>query len=145
MITVGSLAEKRHAYVLLRLVAGIDFLNHGAARIFLGSHLAGFAEGMVKQMASTPLPPAMVLATGYIIPCVELAIGFLLITGLFTRAALTSALLLMTVLMFGITLKQEWSTAGLQLTYAFILATLLFLRAEYDLSWPQLLRRDNHL
>lgn len=134
--------ERRQAYLLLRLVTAVDFFNHGAARIFTGSHLPGFAEGMVKGMASTPLPEALVRITGYAVPCVELAIGFLLILGVATRFALTAALLLMTVLMFGVTLKQEWSTAGLQLTYAFILAALLFLREPYDLSWPELFRRE---
>jgi thiosulfate dehydrogenase [quinone] large subunit len=60
--------------------------------------------------------------------------------GLFTRAALTAAFLLMMVLMFGITLKQDWTTAGGQLLYGLILAVLLFARAEYDLSWPEVFR-----
>lgn len=132
--------EQKHAYLLLRLVTGLDFFGHGAARIFTGSHLTGFAQGMVKNMASTPLPPSLALVTGYVVPCVELAIGLLLLAGIATRLALTMALLLMAVLMFGITLKQDWSTAGLQLTYAFILASLLFGRAGYDLSWPELFR-----
>lgn len=141
MAIIDTTTEKHHAYVLLRLIVGVDFLNHGAARIFLGSHLGGFADGMVKQMAGTPLPPSLVLATGYVVPCVELTVGLLLILGVFTRFALAAALLLMMVLMFGVTLKQEWSTAGLQLTYAFILAALLFGRAEYDRTWPALFRR----
>jgi thiosulfate dehydrogenase [quinone] large subunit len=135
-------SERRQAYVLLRFVTAIDFFGHGAARIFTGTHLAGFAEGMVKNMASTPLPEALARATGYTVPCVELLIGVLLLAGVATRFALTAALLLMAVLMFGITLKQDWSTAGLQLTYAFILAALLFGRSAYDSSWMQLLRRN---
>lgn len=138
-------SERRQAYVLLRLIAGLDFFGHGAARIFTGSHLPGFAEGMVKSMASTPLPEALVRVTGYTVPCVELLIGVLLIAGLFTRFALTLALLLMAVLMFGITLKQDWSTAGLQFTYGFLLAVLLFGRSAYDTPWHKLLRDDRRL
>jgi thiosulfate dehydrogenase [quinone] large subunit len=131
-------AEQHQAYVLLRLVTGLDFFMHGFARIFTGTHLSGFAHGMVKSMASTPLPPALTLASGYAIPCVELLIGTLLLLGLFTRAALTAALLLMFVLMFGIGLKQDWNVAGQQLLYALVLAILLFNRTPYDLSWSQL-------
>ena len=129
--------EHRHAYLLLRLITGLDFFMHGFARIFTGTHLSGFANGMVKSMASTPLPPSLALATGYAIPCVELLIGTLLLLGLFTRTALTLALLLMFVLMFGIGLKQEWLVAGDQLVYALVLAILLFARQRYDLSWPK--------
>jgi thiosulfate dehydrogenase [quinone] large subunit len=92
---------------------------------------------MVKSMASTPLPPSLALATGYVVPCVELVIGILLLLGLFTRAALTFALLLMLVLMFGIGLKQDWNVAGSQLLYGLILAILLYGRHHYDRSWPQ--------
>ena len=102
---IASNLEQRQAYLLLRVLTGLDFFMHGFARIFTGSHLGGFSQGMVKSMAATPLPPALTLATGYAIPCVELLIGTLLLLGLFTRAALTVAFLLMLVLMFGVTLK----------------------------------------
>ncbi len=133
--------EQHHAYLLLRLVTGLDFYMHGFARIFTGTHLSGFAQGMVKSMASTPLPPSLTLATGYVVPCVELFIGTLLLLGLFTRAALTLALVLMLVLMFGVGLKQDWNVAGQQLLYGLVLAILLFARNPYDLSWPQLFAR----
>jgi thiosulfate dehydrogenase [quinone] large subunit len=132
--------DQHHAYLLLRLLAGIDFFMHGFARIFTGTHLPGFAEGMVKSMAATPLPPTLTLATGYAVPCVELLIGTFLLLGIFTRAALTTAFLLMFVLMFGVTLKQDWATAGTQLLYGLILAALLFGRHQYDLTWQQLVR-----
>jgi thiosulfate dehydrogenase [quinone] large subunit len=134
-------AEQRHAYLLLRLITGVNFFGHGFARIFTGSHLSGFAQGMVKSMAAAPLPPSLTLATGYTVPCVELLIGTLLLLGLFTRAALTLALLLMLVLMFGVTLKQDWPTAGSQLLYGLVLAILLFAHERYDLCWPSLFRR----
>ena len=133
--------EQHHAYVLLRLLTGLDYFGHGFARIFTGTHLAGFAEGMVKNMASTPLPPALTLATGYLVPPVELLIGVLLLAGVATRAALTLALLLMCVLMAGITLKQDWNIASQQLLYGLVLALLLFGRERYDRSWPAILSR----
>ena len=133
--------EQRHAYLLLRLLTGLDFFGHGFARIFTGSHLSGFAQGMVKSMSTSPLPPSLTLVSGYAIPCVELLVGILLLLGLFTRFALTLAFLLMFVLMFGVTMKQDWNAAGQQMLYGLILAILLFTRDRYDLSWPALLRR----
>lgn len=133
--------ERSQAYLLLRLVTGLDFFLHGFARIFTATHLAGFAHGMVKSMAASPVPASLALAAGYTIPCVELLIGGLLLLGMFTRFALTLALLLMLVLMFGVGLKQDWTAAGQQLLYALVLAVLLFLRAQNDLSWPALFHR----
>jgi len=137
-----STRDRHHAYLLLRLITGLDFFMHGFARIFTGTHLSGFAQGMARSMASTPLPPALTLTSGYLIPCAELLIGTLLLLGLFTRATLTLALLLMLILMFGIGLKQDWNVAASQLLYALVVAILLFARHPYDLSWPKLFRRQ---
>jgi thiosulfate dehydrogenase [quinone] large subunit len=51
-------------------------------------------------------------------------------------------MLLMMLLMFGITLKQDWSTAGSQLLYDLVLTALLFGRLRYDISWPALFRSE---
>ena len=137
---VSGSRDQKLAYVLLRLTAGLDFFGHGFARIFTGSHLGGFAHWMVGDMAKSPLPATLVLATGYVVPCVELLIGLLLLTGLATRFALILAMLLLLVLMFGITMKQDWNVAGQQLLYGLVLAVLLFGRERLDLSWPALFR-----
>ncbi len=138
---MGASQEQRHAYMLLRLLTGINFFGHGFVRIFLGTHLTGFAHGMVKNMAETPLPQSLSFAMGYVIPCGELLIGTLLLLGIATRYALTLALLLMLVLMFGVTLKQDWNVAGQQLLYGLVLSALLFGRDRFDLSWQAVFAR----
>jgi len=133
--------EQRVAYVLLRVIAGMDFFGHGFARIFTGTHLGGFAHWMVGDMAKAPLPADLVLAIGYVVPWVELALGLMLLFGVGVRLALVTALLLMLLLMFGITMKQDWPVAGQQLLYSLVLAVLLFGRDRLDVSWSGLLRR----
>jgi thiosulfate dehydrogenase [quinone] large subunit len=118
----------------------MDFFGHGFARIFTGTHLSGFAHWMVGDMAKAPLPAGLTLATGYVVPCVELLIGVLLLTGLATRSALILALLLMLMLMFGVTMKQDWNIAGQQLLYGLVLAVLLYGRERLDLGWGGVLR-----
>ncbi|HEY4010050.1 MAG TPA: DoxX family membrane protein [Acidobacteriaceae bacterium] len=132
--------EQQHAYLLLRLLTGLDFFGHGFARIFTGTHLSGFARWMVGDMAKAPLPAGLVLAAGYVIPCVELVIGVLLLLGVATRYALVLALLLMMVLMFGVTMKQDWNVAGQQLLYGLVLFVLLFLRERCNLCWRDIFR-----
>jgi thiosulfate dehydrogenase [quinone] large subunit len=72
---------------------------------------------------------------------VELAIGVLLLAGVATRYALIAGFLLMLVLMFGITMKQDWNVAGQQLLYGLVLAVLLFARERFDLGWAATFRR----
>ena len=134
--------DQRIAYLLLRLIAGMDFFGHGFARIFTGTHLGGFAHWMVGDMARAPLPPHLVLVTGYVVPWVELLLGLMLLFGIGTRFALVTAMLLMLLLMFGITLKQDWTVAGQQLLYSLVLGVLLFGRERLDVSWSGLLRRQ---
>jgi thiosulfate dehydrogenase [quinone] large subunit len=135
-------AEHRQAYLLLRVFTGVDFFCHGFARIFTGTHLSGFAQGMVKSMSAAPLPPSLTLASGYAIPPVELFIGILLLLGIFTRFTITLAFILMLVLVFGVGMKQDWTAAGQQLLYALVLFVLFFARERYDISWPALFRRS---
>jgi thiosulfate dehydrogenase [quinone] large subunit len=139
---VSGSRDQRLAFLLLRLITGMNFFGHGFARIFTGTHLGGFAHWMVGDMAKSPLPAPLILATGYVVPCLELLIGVLLLTGLATRFALILALLLILVLMFGITMKQEWNVAGQQLLYGLVLAVLLAGCERLDLSWPALLQRQ---
>lgn len=134
--------EQRVAYVMLRVVAGMDFFGHGFARIFTGTRLGGFAHWMVGDMAKAPLPANLVLAIGYVVPWVELVLGLMLLFGVGVRFALVTALLLMLLLMFGITMKQDWTVAGDQLLYSLVLAVLLFAREPLDVSWSGLLRRQ---
>jgi thiosulfate dehydrogenase [quinone] large subunit len=130
---MSALFEKRLAYVLLRLMLGLDFLGHGGVRLMYGD--GAFAAGMVKTMADTPLPAALVHGFGLVLPFVELTVGLLLVLGVLTWEALLLGSLVMLSLMFGTVLRQDWSTAGLQLNYSVVFSLLLFLRASYDTRW----------
>ncbi len=131
--------DRHWAYALLRLLLGVTFLGHGVIRILHG--IDAFAAATVKGMAAAPLPPAFVSAFAHTIPVVELVLGTLLILGLFTRWALLAGLLFMSLLMAGVTLKQDWPTAGLQLIYGVVFWILLLRRHADELSWPALLHR----
>jgi len=140
--TAAGISREQHvAYLMLRVIAGMDFFGHGFTRIFTGTHLGGFAHWMVGDMARAPLLPGVVLVIGYVDPWIELAIGLMLLAGFGTRFALVTALLLMLLLMFGITMKQDWNVAGQQLLYSVVLALLLYGREQLDVSWSGLLRR----
>ena len=125
-------------YALLRFVLGINFFMHGAVRVF--GDYAGFAQGVAGEFSGTILPEAMVQLVGWGIPPVELAIGVALILGLFTRTALVAGGVLMGVLVFGMSLLQNWGTVADQMLYTLLFALLLFALKNNRLSLDRLFR-----
>ena len=117
--------DERLAYALLRAVVGTNLMMHGVSRMIGGT--GEFAAKLVMQFAHSPLPAWSVWAFGLTLPAIEGGLGLLLLIGLRTRATLIAASALILVLTFGSSLLQDWSAAGIQLTYALAYAALLFL------------------
>jgi thiosulfate dehydrogenase [quinone] large subunit len=118
-----KLTNPELAFVLGRLLLGVNFLTHSLVRL---PKLAAFQAGMVKQFAAAPLPEALVRLFASVLPFVEGGLGVLLLLGLFTRPALAAAMLLMTSLVFGSSLLEQWDTVGTQMLYGlFIFALIL--------------------
>ncbi|WP_319422772.1 DoxX family protein [Pleurocapsa sp. FMAR1] len=110
------------AYTLLRIVVGINYFNHGATRIF---NIPGFIDSMVSTMQGSWIPEFLVRVNAALVPPVELIVGILITIGLFTRSALIACFILMAVLMYGITIIQNWDGASGQLAYNIVLFILL--------------------
>jgi thiosulfate dehydrogenase [quinone] large subunit len=111
------------AYALLRIGLGLNICLHGVVRWAAG--LRNFAESLLPMFQKTPLPTWSVVSFGYVLPIVEATIGACVLFGFQTRRALISGSVLMLVLMFGSTLRQDWPTVGIQLTYSLIYSLLL--------------------
>lgn len=126
MRLMTSTSDEVIAYVMLRAVAGVNLLMHGASRLLAGRD--AFSAHLTEQFARSPLPQPLVHVFGTVLPAVEGLIGLLLLIGLKTRWTLIAASLLMMVLTFGSALVQDWSAAGTQLMYALIFSVLMFLR-----------------
>ena len=68
------------------------------------------------------------------LPWVETLVGVGVLLGVTTQWWYVAGLLEIAALTFGTTLRQDWESAGLQLTYAFIYAALLATREYNTLS-----------
>ena len=132
-----SPSDMEIAHGLARLALGLNILGHGLSRI---GDIPGFAANIEKLFAATWLPSAVVSVTAYAIPPVELAVGALLVFGLFLRPALVIGTLLLCQLTFGSALLQQWDIAGIQLVYVAIYAVLLVAAGFDRYSVDQLLR-----
>jgi thiosulfate dehydrogenase (quinone) large subunit len=140
--TSGLPSDQALAYVLLRLTLGVTMVVHGANRIVHG--VEQFAAGLDRDFAGTILPAVLVHLFAWILPFIEAGIGALLILGLLTRAALVAGALLMTVLVFGMTLREQFMIVGIQLIYAVIYFVLIYNLRHNSVSLDRFLaRRDD--
>jgi thiosulfate dehydrogenase [quinone] large subunit len=128
------------ALLLLRVTLGLNILMHGLGRIAKGPE--SFAASLVAMFQSTLLPARSVHAFGLILPWAEAVLGFLLLIGLCTSVALVGGSLLIVVLTFGTTLRQDWETASVQLIYAAVYAALLAAKDMNQYSLDRMLRRQ---
>ena len=98
-----------------------------------------FAAGLTGQFEPTWFSAFAVSAFGHVVPFVEVAIGLMLILGLFTRPALIIGGLMMTSLTFGTMFLQNFDLAWLQLTYALAFFILLAARSWNAISLDSML------
>jgi thiosulfate dehydrogenase [quinone] large subunit len=132
--------DERVAYALLRFVFGLNICFHGLTRL-LGDHQA-FLAYLTKSLAPAVLvPKAAIPPLAVLLPWAEALVGLLLLLGLFTRFSLIAGFLVMILLMAGVTLAQDWTTAGLQLIYCLIYFILLTFLSRNRFSLDSLLRQ----
>lgn len=123
MTETEDVSERVLAYMLLRITLGMNIAVHGVSRLIAGP--GQFAHSLEPMFEKTFLPGWSVYTFGLVLPFVEALLGVLVLVGLQTRHALVGGSLLILVLTFGSTLRQDWESAGLQLIYASLYAGLL--------------------
>ena len=111
------------SYALLRIALGLNICLHGVVR--WSSGLTSFAGSLVGMFQKTPLPAWSVYGFGTVLPVIEAIIGASILLGFQTRRALISGSVLMLFLTVGSTLRQDWATVGIQLTYSVVYSLLL--------------------
>ena len=110
------------AAFFIRLPIAMSFLGHGLVRL---PKLQVFASGMAEQFADTPLPEWVVLGFGYLLVFAEFVTGVWLISGRWFNQALITGLTIMTILIFGSSLIENWNAVSVQLIHSIYLAGLL--------------------
>ncbi len=123
MPTETSARDQQLAYLLFRVLLGLNIAVHGISRILAGP--SNFASSLLPEFQKTILPTWSVYHFGLVLPFAEALLGTLLLLGLFTRLSLIGGSLLMIALTFGTCLRQDWNTASTQLIYGALYAILL--------------------
>jgi len=116
------------AYGIFRFTFGLNIMMRGIVRIALG--LPAFQTYMLTQFKDVPvMPPAFLIPFASVLPFIETVIGFCIMVGLGTRAALIAGALMITALVFGTMLRQDFTIAWLQLDYSIAFFILIALRS----------------
>lgn len=116
--------EVELAYLMLRLGLGLNILFHGIVRL---QNRESFKVVLGKEFENTFLPQKLLNAFAFTLPILETAIGFFLSIGLFTGVTLIIGTILIFILMFGKSLKNDWQVVSLQMIYVAFYAGLEFL------------------
>jgi len=129
------------AYAILRLSFGANILLHGLSRVLNGQ--PAFLAYLNHYFEHAHLIPAGMLPVfAVVLPWVETALGLLLMLGLFSRFTLIAGALVMTGLVIGTNLAQDWLVSGLQLPYCFIYYYLLIHLEQNAISLDAMMGLD---
>jgi thiosulfate dehydrogenase (quinone) large subunit len=110
---------------LLRLGLGMLLFFAGLNK-FLGPGPSGVSKWMAGEFSETYLPGFLVAPYAYALPFIEVAVGFLLVIGLFTRATLVVCGFLLLSLALGKMVLQDHDTVSHILNYVLITAVALW-------------------
>ena len=130
-------AHRELAYALLRVTFSLIFLVSGIGKFMMG--VGAFAAHMQEDFAGK-LPAGLVAAFAHALPFAEVAVGALLLLGLFNIAALVLAGLLMIALTFGVTMKPDPPTMAYNVFYALVIFILLWFARYNGYSLDRLVR-----
>ena len=134
----GVSCDAATAYAIMRVSFGANIMLHGVSRFLMGH--AAFLAYLNHYFEKTTVIPASTLpAFATVLPYLETAFGLLLMIGLFTRFALIAGALVVTCLVIGTNLAQDWLVSGLQLIYVFLYYYMLAHRSENRYSLDAML------
>ncbi|MCT8339509.1 DoxX family membrane protein [Flavobacteriaceae bacterium TK19130] len=117
-----QLTNDELAFFIARITIGINFFIHGAVRL---PKLSQFAEGVAGSFEGSLLPTVIALGFAYLIPFVEVILGFLLFLGLKTRKVAAGLGIFIAFLILGSGIREDWGAVGTQMVYAIFIFLLI--------------------
>jgi thiosulfate dehydrogenase [quinone] large subunit len=132
-------AHRECAYAMLRATLGLVFLVAGAGKLMMG---VGTFASMLQETFAGKLPMALVMPFAYALPFVEVAVGLLLVSGLFTYFASVLAGLLMMALISGKMIEGDAATVAHNLSFSVIVFLLVWFNDYNGYSIDRLLRGE---
>jgi thiosulfate dehydrogenase [quinone] large subunit len=131
---------KTAGYLILRVALGAIFLFYGISKFQSGA--GSTVDMMTRQFDRTFLPAFFVKGFGAALPAIEVAVGLLLLLGLFTRFALAVAGAVVVILTAGLALLGSAPTVATNLLFLLTIYVLLANEEQNAVSLDALRIRD---
>jgi len=116
------------AFFFLRLPIAVSLLGHGLVRL---PKLQTFSDWMVTTMEKSMIPAALIIPFSYVLPIAEAIIGIFLLINFKIKYTLYSALVVMSILIFGSCSIENWSAIESQLLHSFYLFGLFWFYEKF--------------
>lgn len=116
-------------YFFMRVMLGGQLFFHGFMRFLTG--LGAWVDSTMALYEGTYLPEPFLNVTLHLIPLAELIIGALVLLGWFTRWAILASVSLFVVLLYGHTVRQNWSIGHVVVHYG-IYYWVMFVFIRYN-------------
>lgn len=126
------------AFLAARIAYGVNFFAHGLVRL---PKIDAFSTWMQGEFAQTMIPNALIYPFAFCLTIVEFMVGVTLILGLKTKASLVLTMGILTMLMFGSSMQENWKTVGVQMVYVLLNYLLLLHFTETRLSLDAQLKK----
>lgn len=115
------------AAFILRLSLGTLFFMAGLGKFLAPGGAQAVSEKLMESFSDTYLPSGLTWVYLLVLPYIEIALGAVLVVGLFTRECLILCGLLLLSLAFGKMVQGEHAVVAQNVHYVFIAAIALWL------------------
>lgn len=129
---------KTTGFLLFRLSMGVNMLFHAVNRFYYGH--SNFKNWMLTEFEPTFLPNFAISSFALILPYAEGLVGLSLILGLKTKWGLIAGSTIISSLIIGSCLINQWDWVGLQMVYAICFYFLFEKYEQNTLSVDALLK-----
>lgn len=95
-----------------------------------------FSSWMQGEFANTMIPNFLIYPFAFTLTIVEFIIGITLIVGFKTKTSLVITMAILSMLMFGSSMQENWKTVGVQMVYVVFnyLILLHFTNTKYSID-----------
>jgi len=122
------------AFLAARIAYGVNFFAHGLVRL---PKIDAFSTWMQGEFVNTMIPNILIYPFAFALTIVEFLVGITLIIGFKTKTSLLITMTILTMLMFGSSMQENWKTVGVQMVYVVLnyLMLLHFTTTKYSLDY----------
>mgnify|MGYP004716673049 CR=1 FL=1 len=136
---MSKLNDYSLAYLMLRLIFGIDMFGHGFVRV--SGRYTKFHDATFDELSKSILPDFLISASAWAIPPLELIFGLMVLSGYRLRWGLIGNCAVLFTLIFGACMVENWRAVNVILLQALVCCILIAFRSHNSYSMDSILEK----